>query len=390
MERMEALILNRSNRKYWYVKYQMFFKNGRVVTKEESTKVGKNEKKFAYMTQVYLPLWIKQKKDSINNVKIKNKSFSYYSSIFLNDYKKNHDYKNIKYRTDRIMKDFGDQDIDTITKFDVKIWLDSLTNLNTNNKILSTATKKKYLRIFHGIFELALDNEVIKTNFTFDIKLKSDKRDIRHTIMPFSGNEVKLIIEKSKDNKYGEYIYNYLGIAFHQGMSPSEILGLQIDDIDLNKQQIAIKRNVTKNVLKETKTSYRNRIIPIFDSSIKFVNNLIIQAKSKKTIWLFSDSKGQRLSDIKVIRGDKSIKKNGNTLKNNTKWYKLLQDLNIEYREIKNCRHTFAVSSIESGKFTLQQIANILGHSDLKMLLEHYAKWIGDKALSLDRKILIY
>ena len=75
MERMEALILNRSNRKYWYVKYQMFFKNGRVVTKEESTKVGKNEKKFAYMTQVYLPLWIKQKKDSINNVKIKNKSF---------------------------------------------------------------------------------------------------------------------------------------------------------------------------------------------------------------------------------------------------------------------------------------------------------------------------
>jgi len=77
-------------------------------------------------------------------------------------------------------------------------------------------------------------------------------------------------------------------------------------------------------------------------------------------------------------------------VKYDTKWYKLLNDLNIEYRDIKNCRHTFAVNAIESKAFTLQEIASLLGHGSLKMLIEHYAKWIKDKALQADKKVNLY
>lgn len=40
--------------------------------------------------------------------------------------------------------------------------------------------------------------------------------------------------------------------------------------------------------------------------------------------------------------------------------------------------------------FTPQQIANILGHSDLKMLFEHYAKWLKDKAIDANTSINLY
>ena len=36
---IKASILNRSDRKHWYIKYQLFFENGNVEKKEGSTKV---------------------------------------------------------------------------------------------------------------------------------------------------------------------------------------------------------------------------------------------------------------------------------------------------------------------------------------------------------------
>ena len=96
------------------------------------------------------------------------------------------------------------------------------------------------------------------------------------------------------------------------------------------------------------------------------------------------------MEDIKDIRGNRQIIKDGKSIKQNTKWYKLLLDCGIEYRDIKNCRHTFAVLALESNAFTPQQIANILGHSDLKMLFEHYAKWIKNKAIDANTSINLY
>ena len=46
--------------------------------------------------------------------------------------------------------------------------------------------------------------------------------------------------------------------------------------------------------------------------------------------------------------------------------------------------HTWAVQAIRSKKYTLQEIAKILGHSNLRMLIHHYAADID--AISNDAK----
>ena len=385
---IKASILNRGNRKFWYVRFQVFFENDTMQTVDESTKVLKTEKTLKYMQMHYLPAWIARKKEDFAVLKLKSAQFQYYALLFLKDYEKMHDYQNMKYRLDRILTDFGTLDIIKITKLDIKRWINSLINKVTNIE-LSKNSKLKYLRIFHGVYELALDNNVLDKNFTYDIKLVGQKRDL-NVIKPFSKDEVNILLEASHDIKYGKFLYYYLGIALNQGMSPSEIIGLQIGDIDLLNQTITIKRNITKSKIKETKTIYRDRVIPIFSASMPYVRELLALATKKHSIWLFSRDDATNLIDIKDIRGNKLLIKDNKVLKQNSKWYKLLSDCGIESIDLKNCRHTFAVSAIESKKFTLQEIANILGHSDLNMLINHYAKWTVGKSLNANKQVNLY
>jgi len=389
MQDIRAIILNRSDRKFWYIRYFITNRDGSVSKFEESTGVKKAEKTLAYMQSKFLPAWLARRIEDSKLTMVKAKEFNYFASIFLKNYEVWEDYQNIEYRTNRILAEFGKKDIRTITKLDIKQYLGPLTNVKTG-KSLDKSTKNKYLRVFHGIFDVAVDAGLIDRNITFDIKLHERKNRDLEEIRPFSKEEVNLLMIRAQDTQYGSLLHNYLGIAFNEGMSPAEILGLQVGDIDLQRRTIKIRRNVTKSKVKGTKTAYRKRIIPIFTGAMLHIERLVAEARRKHSLWLFSKEDGNNLEDIKDIRGTRQIIKDGKSIKQNTKWYKLLLDCGVEYRDIKNCRHTFAVLALESNAFTPQQIANILGHSDLKMLFEHYAKWLKDKAIDADTSINLY
>lgn len=389
MQDIRAIILNRSNRKFWYIRYFVTNIDGSVSKFEESTGVQKAEKTLAYMQSKFLPAWMARRIEESKLQIVKSKEFGYFANIFLKNYEVWEDYQNIEYRTNRILAEFGKKDIRSITKLDIKQYLGLLTNVKTG-KPLDKSTKNKYLRVFHGIFDVTVDAGLIDRNITFDIKLQERKNRDLEEIRPFSKEEVNLLMIIAQDTQYGSLLYSYLGIAFNEGMSPAEILGLQVGDIDLQQRIINIRRNVTKSKIKGTKTAYRKRIIPIFNSAMVHIDHLVAEARRKHSLWLFSKEDGSNLEDIKDIRGNRQIIKDGKSIKQNTKWYKLLLDCGIEYRDIKNCRHTFAVLALESNAFTPQQIANILGHSDLKMLFEHYAKWLKNKAIDANTSINLY
>ncbi|AOO64787.1 tyrosine-type recombinase/integrase [Sulfurospirillum halorespirans] len=389
MQDIRAIILNRSDRKFWYIRYFVTKADGSISKYEESTGVKKAEKTLAYMQSKFLPAWLARRIEDSKRTMVKSKEFNYFANIFLKNYEVWEDYQNIEYRTNRILAEFGKKDIRTITKLDIKQYLGPLTNVKTG-KSLDKSTKNKYLRVFHGIFDVAVDAGLIDRNITFDIKLHERKNRDLEEIRPFSKEEVNLLMIRAQDTQYGSLLHNYLGIAFNEGMSPAEILGLQVGDIDLQRRTIKIRRNVTKSKVKGTKTAYRKRIIPIFTGAMLHIERLVAEARRKHSLWLFSKEDGNNLEDIKDIRGTRQIIKDGKSIKQNTKWYKLLLDCGVEYRDIKNCRHTFAVLALESNAFTPQQIANILGHSDLKMLFEHYAKWLKDKAIDADTSINLY
>ncbi|MDQ1339977.1 MAG: integrase, partial [Campylobacterota bacterium] len=217
---IKASILNRSDRKHWYIKYQLFFENGNVEKKEGSTKVLKTEKPLKYMQTQYLPAWISKKKNEMVVERHKSTLFSQYASIFLHDSENMHDYNNTRYRLKRILVDFGDFDIRKITKLDIKQWLNALID-KRSGQILSKNSKSKYLCVFNQVFERAHDDGAIMQKITSDLKLSTTgKRDLV-SIEPFEKGEVNLLLQNSKSSIYGENLHYYLGIAFNQGMSPA-------------------------------------------------------------------------------------------------------------------------------------------------------------------------
>ena len=391
----DAFVLNRSDRKFWIIRYKVLFENGTVKCFEESSKVEKTEKDLKYMQSRYLHGWIAKKEKELSAKQISRKNFAHYAELYMNECAELEDVYAIGLRVNRILKDFGNTQIQKITKSKIKQWILALVVKRTGEPI-SKNTRAKFLGVFRGVFRQAVEDDALERNIVNDIEFnkKNVKRNLEE-VRPFDAEEVRLLLETSKSGAYGEYMHDYLSFTFCQGTSPSETLGLQICDIDFNARTIAIRRDVTKNKSRGTKNDFRTREIPMFDVAIPVLKNLVERAKSKGTPWLFSNKKGSHLYDIGTIRGHKEMHKDGKKVKNNTKWYKLIIDCGIDHRHIKNARHTFAVRMIQlmpysNGRITFQGIADILGHGSLKMLHEHYAKWIKGQSEKINRSLDIY
>ena len=348
------------------------------------------------MQSRFLPAWTIKKEEELSIKQTNQQNFGYFAEMYISECQELEDFITTQYRIKRVCQDFAHLPIKKVTKSRVKHWILNLKNKN-NNEPLGNNSRQKYLGVFRGVFRQAVEDDVIDRNIINDIEFnkKSIQRDLEE-IQPFEPSEVALLLQTSKSCNYGKYMYPYLSLAFSQGLSPSEILGLQISDIDFNERTISISRDVSRGKVKGTKNHFCKREIPLFDMSISILKELVKEAKANKTIWLFSDSTGSHLYDILTIRGYRTmITADGKVQRKNNKWYKLIDDCRIKYRHIKNTRHTFAVKMIElssssNNNITFQGIADILGHGSLKMIQEHYAKWIKGKSKKINLSLDIY
>ncbi len=199
--------------------------------------------------------------------------------------------------------------------------------------------------------------------------------------MPYSTEEMHKLISNA-DRR----LRNYLGIAFHLGLRPEEILGLMERDIHFDKKTIYLKRAVVNGEVKPiTQKKGGERDVPLFSDALPFLEDQIAWAKESNSLYLFFDEHGERLNDSLDIRG---IKDKG------FYWNDYLTSLNIKpIRRMMNTRHTFAVHCIRNQKelgITMQDIASMMGHSSLRMLIFHYGKNITDKNRTINRGMSIY
>ena len=122
--------------------------------------------------------------------------------------------------------------------------------------------------------------------------------------------------------------------------------------------------------------------MPLFIDALPFIEDQIKWAKQQNSLYLFFDNNGQPLRDSKDIRGSKGKKFH---------WRAYLESLGITpYRRMMNTRHTFAVNCInnmDTFGITLNDIASMMGHTSLRMLIQHYGKYISNRNLNISRDV---
>jgi len=274
-------------------------------------------------------------------------------------------------RTVRMEKYFGYEcKLEEITELQIEEFFQTLT--------CKRVSKLDWLVPVRKVFELARKANAIEKNIVNSFKLPIENSDEDTlAVEPFSTEEIKKLLASSS----GTELHNYLGIAFHIGARPQEIVALKIDDIDFENMLVHISRAITHGKYKKTKTDGSTRSVPLPNQAKKFFEEQIEFAKSKGTTFIFSFSNGMRLNDISDIRGRADRK---------GPWYALIEKSEVQMRDLRQTRHTFAVQAIKSGMYTLQEVSAVLGHSSLSMLFRHYGKHLGKSHLKINREVDIF
>jgi len=290
--------------------------------------------------------------------KVEKEPFEKYARLYLLKKENFKTYWEIHHRTEKIVEFFKNRDIRKIKVSELRAWISTFK--------VKTKTIKGYVTDARGIFDMALEEEIISKNPFVHVKVTKQEMESEE-IIPFSSDEVDVMLASAPVP-----LRNFLAIGFYTGMRSGEILGLQLSDIYESK--ISIRRSISKGVVSTPKTVKSIREVPLFDVLKPYVDEQVQIARKQKSFYLFSNNR-KHLYGVDSIRGKKPY----------GAWAKLLSDLDIPYRKIYNTRHTFITAMLKSGELSVLEIAQIVGHTNTKMILENYARFIRGEHLKISR-----
>lgn len=197
-----------------------------------------------------------------------------------------------------------------------------------------------------------------------------------------SVEEEKEFLERVKLSKNGKYFFQLYALLLATGLRIGEALGLTIDDIDFENNQININHQLHYRRIDgktqlycdtSTKTKAGMRIIPMTEyvrailiEQIKIVNELEFDKTFelngfKNFIFISSTSKtGKPLYPSNVRRNMKSISsKNEN------------RDIKLPIISPHILRYTACTRMVESG-LNIKAIQSVMGHKSIQMTLNLY------------------
>jgi integrase len=326
----------------------------------QKTRYEANEKNLVFVQKEVLPVLMHEiKKGSVILEKSVKKNFKYYSDLFL---KTKRDLKPNSYRQyeSQIIfwnKYFGDREINDIKPSEIKEIIFNLT--------VKPQTQRDMLARLKSIFEEAELDEAITSNPAKKVKIP---RAAKRKILPLAKDEVTEILNNATD-----FFKCYLAIGFYTGMRTGEILALKWQNVNLDKKLIFVDATVGTYEEQDTKTNESTRYVPIFEPLIPYLKEQ--QQRNGLSKYVFSTKTGRHYSSTNLIKHF---------------WKPLLRRLHIPYRRLYETRHTFATNMIASNKFSLNQIASWLGHSNIQTLISKYNNYIPSEIAKFDSKFNVF
>lgn len=281
--------------------------------------------------------------------KKKPKKFEYYGNIFLKMKDGNRSYYAKQGYWKRVIEHFKGRDIDTITRLEVKQYLHNLD--------MKSKSKGAFKSCLKGIFELAVDDDIITSNPALSIKLKADERE---DIQYYTKEEVQRLL-----NVATGVMKAYLIIAFNTGMRTGEILGLQLGDFK-DDGYIHMQRTRSKGVLGSGKTNNARRKIPYSPELLKAAQ----EYQPKNSLFIFGD-----IDDSMHLRYE---------------WDRVVKAAGVKKHKLYASRHTFATIMLQENIVSINELAGLLGHSSAKITLECYASVIKSKNIDLGANFMLF
>ncbi len=222
-----------------------------------------------------------------------------------------------------------------VTKEEVKEYLEVLHNMNKK-----TSTISRNLASIRSFYQFLLKNKKIKADPTEGIQSPKIEKKAPSVL---SSKEIELLLNQPNNAELkGIRDKAMLEFAYATGMRVTEIISLDLDDVDLKEGYVSCKMGNKK------------RVIPLGSLSLKalkeYVDNVRpILIKDEKDRALFVNINGKRLTRQGFWKIVKYYKEQAHITKEITPHV---------------LRHSFATHLLQNGA-DLKAIQSMLGHSDI-------------------------
>ena len=297
--------------------------------------------------------------ETINEYKKHNGSIptlSLYAHKWYNDTKQNTEL-NTQLMYHNLIKQIDNSLVSDKNIKDIK--LEDLQHL-INEHIQTPNTCKKLKMCLNGIMNYAVSNEEIKYNPCKKVIIPKSPTPERFA---FTDEEIKCLKQAKLEKLDRAYVFT----SYYFGLRPGEALGLKTTDFDWNNKTLIINKAVAYKedqntpYIKTTKTD-NTRELPIPKGAFEIIRPYANSVISDEN-WLFTMENGGLITKS-------SSRKRWDRI--TAEWNKVLPTP-IEKCRPYNMRYTYATTLYYSG-ITLKKAAELMGHSNTKMLLEIYAQ----------------
>lgn len=231
---------------------------------------------------------------------------------------------------------------------------------------IKNTTIRTYCRAIKAFSRWLLNNEYIEKDITYNVKLPREDKNI---VIPLSQEEVTIIddtilssMKEEKDSIICLRNCLLIHLMLNAGLRKSEVINLNINDIDINKNVIYINNSKYN----------KSRVIPL-SSVIKNLYNAYLVDRSYVSIGIMNNAPLLVKIDENRITSD--------TIK--SVFRKLKKQSGIERIHPHLLRHTFATSYLMQGG-NLEQLRIILGHSDYNVTRHYLHLAVSNKLLNYD------
>lgn len=244
--------------------------------------------------------------------------------------------------------------------------------------------KKKYrgssiqtqISLIKRTFEYALDYDYVAKN-PFR-RITTDRSDSKKREALSVGDMNRFLDFCSKD-AHSSHCYDMLYVLFWSGLRASELCGLTLDNIDMDKRTITVEKQLQcinhTHIVLPTKTTNGNRTIPMTDGVYECFQRIIRNRYLKGDIEpVCYDEQGNEYQGFVFLatRSRKTIVRGHveEYLQNCIKRFNNANPENpIRKFEPHICRHTFATNMQYLPPKTLQYI---LGHGNITTTMDNY------------------
>jgi len=215
----------------------------------------------------------------------------------------------------------------------------------------SAKTRNNALIPLRGVFDLAIQDEIIEANPTDRLKNEKHQKPLPD---PFTQDEVRMIL----DGLQGDHLRDYFCWQFATGMRPSETLALTWGDVDLKSGYARISKARSKGRDNAQTKNAKARDVSLNGEAMDALRRMKAKTYLKgKEVFLTQEGEPYRTEKAQRMVFTRILKK-----------------LGIRHRPAYNCRHTYATTELMRGAPPLF-VANQLGHSPV-MTLTVYSRWM--------------